>query len=196
MSLIAAALGTSFADHPLRAAFLKWQCRVRQMAMRDGQGRPDDAITPALVLPGESEPMGHIITVMCKSPGFSVTPELTHMAAKTNDPAERRNKAIEFLSSSYYQKHKEFSDILTATFPPASPGAATIRAAGQCRLQFEAYSQRFDLACKVWRLAPHNPLHQATIAHNALFNPVLPPDTEVLGFEPDWDASTSQPPLV
>lgn len=195
MSSIAAALGTSFADHPLRGAFLKWQCRVRQIAMRDGQGRPDDAITPALVLPGQAEPMGHIITVMNKSPGYSVTPELTHMAAKTNDPAERRSKAIEFLSSSYYQKHREFSDILTATFPPASPGAATIRAAKRCTLVFEAYSQRFDLGCKVWRLAPHNPLHQATIAHNALFNPMLPPGTEILGFEPDWDASTSEPPV-
>lgn len=195
MSSIAAALGTSFTDHPLRTAFLKWQCRVRQMAMRDGQGRPDDAITPALVLPDQAEPMGHIITVMSKSPGYSVTPELMHMAAKTNDPAERRDKAIEFLSSSYYQKHREFSDILTATFPPASPGAATIRAAGRCTLIFEAYTQRFDLVCKVWRLAPHNPLFQATIAHNALFNPTLPPDTEVLGFEPDWDACISLPPI-
>jgi len=195
MRSIAAALGTSFAAHPLRTGFLKWQCRVRQMAMRDGQGRPDDAITPALVLPDQPEPMGHIITVMNKSPGYSVTPELMHMAAKTNDPAERRDKAIEFLSSSYYQKHREFSDILTATFPPASPGAATIRAAGQCTLVFEAYTQRFDLVCKVWRLAPHNPLFQATIAHNALFNPALPPDTEVLGFEPDWAGSSSDPKL-
>jgi len=49
-------------DHPLRKAFLKWQCRVRQMAMRDNYGRPDDAITPAVYLPDQAEPMGHIIT--------------------------------------------------------------------------------------------------------------------------------------
>ena len=61
---------------------------------------------------------------------------------------------------------------------------------------FEAYSQQFDLTCKVWRLAPHNLLHKATIAHNILFNPGMPPDTEVLGFEPDWDKSTSDPELV
>lgn len=195
MSSIAAALGTSFANHPLRNGFLKWQCRVRQIAMRDTDGRPDDAIMPALVLRGETEPMGHIITVLNKAPGFSLVPEMQHMAARTNDPAERRQKAIEFFSSTYYQKHKEFSDLLTATFPPESPGAAAIRAAEQVVLKFDAYNQTFDLACKVWRLADHNPLHQATIAHNALFNPTLPPGTEVLGFEPDWDASKSDPVL-
>ena len=31
------------------------------------------------------------------------------------------------------------------------------------------------------------------MAHNKLFNPTLAPDTEVLGFEPDWARSTSDP---
>jgi len=190
---LATALGTTYADNPLRAAFLKWQCRVRQIMMRDAFGRPDDAITPALVLNGATEPMGHVITIMNKSLGYSVTPEMEHMAARTQDPAERRSKALEFFSSSYYQKHKEFSDILTATFPPESEGAAKIREAQQVSLQFDAYNQKFDLTCKVWRLAAHNPLYQATMAHNRLFNPALPPGTEVLGFEPDWSASSAEP---
>jgi len=190
---LATALGTTYADNPLRAAFLKWQCRVRQIMMRDAFGRPDDAITPALVLNGATEPMGHVITIMNKSLGYSVTPEMEHMAARTQDPAERRSKALEFFSSSYYQKHKEFSDILTATFPPESEGAAKIRESQQVSLQFDAYNQKFDLTCKVWRLAAHNPLYQATMAHNRLFNPALPPGTEVLGFEPDWSASSAEP---
>ncbi len=194
MSSLASQLGQSFSNHPLRAAFLRWQCRVRQMAMRDKDGRPDDAIMPDVILPGETEPMGAIITVMNKSPAYSVTPELQHMAAKTNDPAQRRDQAIRFLSAAYYQKAQEFSDILTATFPPGSPGAETLHQAGRCTLVFDAYAQRFDLDCKVWRLAPHNLLHQATMAHNLLFNPGIPPGTEVLGFEPDWEASSSDPP--
>ena len=193
MSSLGAALGQSFSVSPLRLAFLKWQCRVRQMAMRDNQGRPGDEITPALYLPGQNEPLGHIITLLNKSPGYSVTPELLHMAKKTNDPAQRREQAIRFFSATYYQKAAEFSDILTATFPPGSPGAATIREAGNVRLRFDAFAQVFDLHCKVWKLAPHNPLYQSTTAHNRLFNPGLSGDTEVLGFEPDWDASTSEP---
>ncbi len=192
MSSVSAVLGQSYSHHPLRSAFLKWQCRVRQLAMRDNHGRPDDAITPELFLAGDPAPMGHIITILNKSPKHSVTPELVHMAKKTNDPAQRRSNALQFFSATYYQKAAEFSDILTATFPPDSPGAAKIRAAWHVRLQFDAYAQVFDLHCKVWRLIPKNPLYQSTMAHNALFNPALPPDTVVLGFEPDWDASTSK----
>ncbi len=192
MSSLGSVLGESYSPSPLRLSFLKWQCRVRQMAMRDNQGRPDDAIKPALFLPHQDQPLGHIITLLNKSPGYSVTPELLHMAKKTNDPAQRRDQAIRFFSATYYQKASEFSDILTATFPPGSPGAASIREAENVRLRFEAYMQMFDLSCKVWRLAPHNPLYQATMAHNRLFNPALPADTEVLGFEPDWNASSME----
>ncbi|WP_246558112.1 hypothetical protein [Roseovarius nubinhibens] len=180
--------------NPLQMTFLRWQCRVRQMAMRDQEGRPDDAITPAVYLPGEDDAMGHIITLLNKSPGYSVTAELDYMAAKTNDPAQRRDQALQFLAAGYYQNAVEFSDILTATFPPGSEGAKTLHEAGHVTLVFEAFNQRFDLKCKVWRLAAHNPLHAATIAHNRLFNPALPPGTEVLGFEPDWDASSAVAP--
>ena len=72
---------------------------------------------------------------------------------------------------------------------PGSAGAAKLRAAGRCTLTFEAYSQRFDIEAKVWKLSRRNPLTRATLAHNKLFNPNLHPETEVLGFEPDWSLS-------
>ncbi|MFC6486972.1 hypothetical protein [Nitratireductor sp. GCM10026969] len=172
--------------NPLRDAFLKWQCRVRQIAMRDNEGRPDAGIMPAVYLPGEPEPMSYIITILNKAPVHSATPELEHMSAKTNDPARRRDQAVEYLSASYYQKASEFSDMLTATFPAHSPGAAAIHTAGRVRLVFDAFAQRFELSCKVRRLAPGDPMYKATVAHNRLFNPALPAGTEVLGFEPDW----------
>ena len=183
--------GSDPAAARLRDAFLRWQCRTRQIAMREAAGRPGDAVTPAVVL-GDA-PLGHIITVLNKAPGHSLTPELMHMARKTHDPAQRREQALTYFAATYYQRAQEFSDILTATFPPASPGAARIRKADRCTLRFEAYAQRYDLACKVWRLAPRNPLHVATLAHNRLFNPDLHPDTQVLGFEPDWTRSTADP---
>lgn len=192
---LAAALGQSHSNHPLRTAFLKWQCRVRQMAMRDAMGRPDDSIMPHVTLPDAAEPTGQIITLLNKVPGHETVAEMEHMARKTNDPAQRRDQAIRFLSATYYQKAAEFTDLLTATFPPASPGAAALHAAGTVTLTFEAYNQRFDLVTKVWRLAEHNPLYRATMAHNRLFNPSMAPATEVLAFEPDWVASTSEPPL-
>lgn len=193
MSLIREQLGIPANPHPLRRKFLGWQCRVRQMMMRDNDGRPDASVMPDVVLPDADEPLGAIITVMNKSPAHSVNAELNHMARRTNDPVQIRGRAMQFFAATYYQKPEEFSDILTATFPPGSPGARLIREAGNCRLLFDAYAQRFDLWCRVWHLAPHNPLHAATVAHNRLFNPALHPDTIILGFEPDWTKSSATP---
>ena len=186
-------LGLKPEPQPLRDAFLRWQCRVRQMMMRDKMGRPDAEIMPALTLSGATQPMGHIITVMSKGPMHSKTPEMRHMATRTMDPAQIRESALKFFSEFYYQKASEFSDILTATFPPESEGAQTIRRADRCTLTFQAYGQRFDLDCKVWKLAAKNPLWESTYWHNALFNPGLPKDTVILGFEPDWAKSTADP---
>lgn len=177
----------------LRDAFLAWQCRVRQIMMRDEMGRPGEGIMPALYLPGHDEPMGHLITVLSKAPGHAQVPEMRHIAQRTNDPARRREDALKLFSEMYYQRPREFSDLLTATFPPESPGAAAIREAEQVRLVFDAYRQRYDLTCRVWRLAEHHPSYQATWWHNLLFNPGLPAGTVILGFEPDWAASSANP---
>ncbi|MDE2633978.1 MAG: hypothetical protein OSA82_12760 [Paracoccaceae bacterium] len=177
----------------LRDAFLKWQCLTRQIAVRQNQGRPDEAVTPAVLLKGKTEAYDHIITVLSKTPQQSLLPELQHLVRRTLDPAQRRQKALELLSETYYQKPTSFSDILTATFPPQSPRAAVIRKADHCRLLFSGYGQSYQIECKIWALTKKNTLYQATFWHNLLFNPGLHPDTIVLGFEPDWTKSTSEP---
>ena len=177
---------------PERESFIKWQCRVRQHAMRQHRGRPDEAVRPQVVLPGQGGSVGPISTVLNREPEHSMTPELEHIAARTHDPAERLEQAVRFLCAGYYQAHREFSDILTATFVSGSATAARILAADGCVvLHFDAYGQRFDIFCCARRLAKDNPLHQSTLAHNRLFNPLQPPDIEVLGFEPDWAGSNS-----
>lgn len=177
----------------LRDAFLGWQCRVRQQMMREDMGRPGPGITPALIPDGADEAMGRVITVLSKLPQHAKVPEMRHIVQRTNDPARQREDALRLLSESYYQRPREFSDLLTATFPPGSPGAAAIREAGRVRLVFEAFRQRWEIAAKVWRLAEHHPSYQATWWHNRMFNPALPADAAVLGFEPDWSASTADP---
>lgn len=190
---LAGVLGLEPPPHPLRDAFLRWQCRVRQMGMREQMGRPGDPIMPQVTLAGAHEPMGRIITVMNKLPQYSKTPEMQHMVKRTFDPAQRRDKAIELFSETYYQRAREFSDILCAAFQPGSAGADAIRAAGNVTLTFEAYNQRFDIVAKVWKLTRKNAFYQATWWHNHLFNPDLSEETVILGFEPDWDASTAEP---
>jgi len=177
----------------LRDKFLKWQCRVRQMAMRAHDGRPDAAISPKVFLSARGAAFGHIITVLNKNPANSMTPELQHMARKTNDPALVRAQAIQFLAATYFQKHRSFSDLLTAVFAPGSATASSLINAPFVTLEFAAYAQDFCLFCRVHRLSPAHPLYDATLAHNRLFNLSLPAGSIVLGFEPDWQKCTDKP---
>lgn len=195
MSSIAKILGSSIDNHPRRTLFMKWQCHVRQMSIRQMEGKPDEAIIPTLILADLEEDLGQIITLINKTTDYDVIPEMKYMAKKTNDASQVRQDALKFFAEAYYQKPSTFSDILTATFLPSSYGAAKIYGAKNCILRFEAYAQSFDLRCKVWRLAKHHQLYQATWWHNKLFNSSLHPDTEVLGFEADWESSTASPDI-
>ena len=188
------------ANEELRDRFLRWQCRIRQIAMRSEGGRPTSGMTP-LAFPGEGEGLGAdagpalpIVTVLCRRPEHSVTMELRHLARRTHDPAERRENALKLLAERHYQAAREFSDTLTASFPPDSATAARLREARHCRLDFEQFSQRFRVRCTVRRLSEHNPLREATFWHNLLFNPRLPADCVILGFEPDWGRSEAEEP--
>lgn len=173
----------------LRRHFLRWQCLVRQEMMRRHEGRPVPGIMPAVFLPGHEAPLGHIITILNRRPAFSVTPELLHMARRTNDPADRRKRALAFLAAEHYLDPERFSDVLSATFAPRSEGAARLERAGQCRLVFDDAGHRFDLFCRVRAFEAGDALREATLAHNRLFNPSLPAETIVLGFLPDWARS-------
>ena len=188
------------ANEELRDRFLRWQCRIRQIAMRSEGGRPTSGMTP-LAFTGEGEVAGgdgappfRIVTVLCKRPEHSVTMELRHLARRTHDPAERRESALKLFAERYYQAAREFSDTLTASFAPGSATAARLLEARECRLDFEQFSQRFRVHCAVRRLSERNPLREATFWHNLLFNPRLPADCTVLGFEPDWGRSEAEPP--
>ena len=180
---------------PLRDAFMRWQCRVRQIAMRENLGRPDDASTPTVCLPCALDPLGKIITVLCKSPAYSKTPELRHIYQHTNEPAQRRDKALQLLAESYYQKHAEFSNMLTATFAPKSKFAIALEKTALCQLKFDAYGQQFELVCVVTRLGNTHPNYLATWWHNIIFNPNLNPQSIILGFSPNWEISSAEPPI-
>ena len=212
------------APERVRDAFLRWQCRVRQIAMRSCEGRPTSGMAPlaspvpapaAEPAPGagpspdprplpvsesapgsapDAEPIARIVTVLCKRPEHSATMELRHLARRTHDPAERRAAALELLAERYYQAPREFSDVLTASFPPASETAAKLLAGRECRLDFEQFRQCFRVHCAVRRLSEHDPLREAAFWHNLLFNPRLPADCIILGFVPDWGRSDSDPP--
>ena len=179
-----------------RAAFLAWQCRARQAAMRQRHGRPDGAAQPEVELPGAPGPHHKILTVLCRRPEQSQTPELVHLAKRNADPAERRDAAVRFLSAGYYQTWRNFTDTVTASFAPGSPFAHQIAECGACRLLYDALGHRFKITCRAARLGLEHPLRAATWWHNHLFNPSLHPQAEIIGFVPDWARSEAGTPSM
>ena len=181
------------ANQALAHAFLGWQCRLRQIAFRRNEGRPSTGMTPTMFLAGKNQSDGRIITVLNKIPSQSSVMEFRHMYRRTRDPNSRRSDITQFLSESYFQGASSFSDRLTSVFLPGSQLARNLQVAGTCRLEFRQFNQGYWLHCDVLRLAEYDDLFQATFWHNALFNPNLSKESEILVFVPDWKRCSSVP---
>jgi len=177
----------------LQAAFLRWQCRIRQISARTDAGQPSPGMMPIVLR--NQEAIGQLTTVLCKRPEYSVTMELRHIARRTLDPAKRRDDVLEFVSERYYQGIDEFSPELTAVCAADSAWIDKLTGVDASILRYEQFNQRFDIACRAHVLCENNPLREATFWHNLLFNPSLPADCVVLGFEPDWSQSSVTPAL-
>ena len=169
-----------------RHEFLGWQCRIRQLSVRQAGGQPGSGMRPSVSVPPDEADLGHMVVLIRKKLPRDVTTRFQHMVRKTRDPAERRESALHFLAAAYYQRPDEFSDEMTALFGPRSALAERLLEAGQCTLDFEQFSQRYRLRCRVNALAESDAAYQFTYWHNSLFNPAIPGDVQILCFKPDW----------
>ena len=171
-----------------RREFLGWQCRIRQLSVRQADGRPTSGMRPSVTLTANGDTLGQIIVLIRKKNSQEVTAQFQHLVRKTRDPAERREGALRFLAAAYYQQPDEFSDELTALFGPGSALARRLVDAGRCRLDFAQFGQRYAMECRVRQLAKTDPGFAFTYWHASLFNPAIPGDAEILAFQPDWAA--------
>lgn len=180
--------------HPeavLRNGFIGWQCRLRQLSVRDAEARPTSGMRPRLTVAGqEIDPITVVITKL--EPEIS-TAEFRHLVRKTRDPRERYQSALRFLQASYYQDPKSFGDLLTAVFSVDAKLPMQIDGRADCILDFEQYSQSYRLTCTARLLHPKDRAFQATYWHNALFNASLPSLVQVIGFRPDWRTALAEP---
>jgi hypothetical protein len=171
--------------------FVGWQCRLRQLSAREGDGRPTDGMRPELELDGRT--LGRITVVLNRLPEETQLSEFRFIVQRTQEPLERWEAAMRLFQGTYFQLPRLFSDELTALFASDSALAAAIVAEGACRLRFAQFNRRYDLPCVARRLDPDDPLHAATWWHNALFNPRLPPEPAILAFKPDWGTAAAVP---
>jgi len=174
------------AAEALKAEFLGWQCRIRQLAARQAGGRPSAAMRPRALTPEGDEISPAITVLIVEADSRNSTSLFRHQYLKTQDPNERYDKILEILQASYFQQPALFGDVMTALFGPQSETAARLMAHGRCVLEFEEYAQAYRIPCAVASLAEDDALYQATYWHNRLFNPNQPDALRILSFAPDW----------
>lgn len=182
------------AQQALRRHFLGWQCRLRQLAVREAEGRPTQGMRPEVFL--DDRAAGRLTLLIVQAEPSESTAEFRHIVRRTHDPKERYSSALKLLQATYYQYPEDFSDVMTALFNAASPTAQDLLSAGRCRLRFEQFNQRYELPCGIRALRREEPGYQATFWHNALFNPNVPGDAQVLAFIPDWAEAEAEPPAT
>jgi len=172
-------------------AFLGWQCRLRQLSVRNDEGHPSPGMRPTLLVAGQDA--GKITVVIVKRDSDRWTLEFQHIVKRTHDPKERFDAALRYFQSSYYQEPTSFDDRLTAVFGMAATIPKQIAGRTDCSLAFEQFRQTYRLPCKADLLDVNDPSFQATYWHNALFNPALPAGVQIIRFCPDWRDAHADP---
>jgi len=179
--------------HPLQDHFLGWQCRVREYAMRNDEGRPTPGMCPTVFLEsGEQVASALTLLLVPAQPQESIQ-QFRFMSQKTYDPQERYKKAMQLLSSAFYQHIEDFSGLLTGLFPNDSNIAKILQKEERCLLKFNYQQQSFSIPCCVGEFSKDKQDYEFTYWHNLLFNPYLSPEVKVLGFEPDWSEACADP---
>lgn len=178
---------------PIQNHFIGWQCRVRQYAMRNGEGRPTSGMRPDVFLEDGEEVSSALTLLLVPAQPQESIQQFRFMALKTQDPQERYKKAIELLSSSFYQNVENFSGLMTGLFSMNSEIVNRLTKNQRCVLEFDFQQQKFRIPAGIKVLLKKNPVYEFTYWHNFLFNPYLSPDVAVLGFEPDWKGSSADP---
>lgn len=176
----------------LKERFLAWQCRIRQIAMREAGGRPSPGMRPRL-LDRRGRELAAALTVLLlpRDPSES-TAFFRFQVMRSADPRGIYENALRYLQADFFQRPEDFSDLLLAVLPEGSEIAAALDADGPCSLEFEQFGQGWSLPASAHVLAADDPAREAAIWHNRLFNPALPETVHVVAFKPDWASARSR----
>jgi hypothetical protein len=183
----------NLSDSNLRSYFLAWQCRIRQISLRSHGGAPTPGMRPrALERSGDTLMQAMTVLIVPKKPKES-TAYLKFQLERTFEHRRAYEEGVKYLGAEYFQHPDSFSDEMTALFGAGSKVAELMVRLRECLLDFEQYSQRFTMFCRIRRLQAREPVHQATLWHNRIFSPDVPNDAVILGFRPDWKNAYADP---
>jgi hypothetical protein len=176
----------------LRDRFLGWQCRIRQIAMRQEGGRPSPGMRPR-ALAESGEELAVLTVLLVPREPEETTAFFRFQVQKSADPRDIYERGLAFLQADYFQEPASFGDTLAAVLPHDSAAASALTGAGACVLEFDQWRQAFRLPCSVAVLGEGDAVREAALWHNRIFNPALPDTVHVLAFQPAWRAATAAP---
>ena len=154
---------SSIAAAALCREFVGWQCRIRQLAVRQEGGRPTSGMRPRVLSRNGDELSAGIVTLIVESEPAHSTQLFRYQYSRTQDPNERYDSMLETLQGSYFQEPSRFSDLITALFGAGSKLAARLSSDAHCVLDFEQYTQGYRIPCAVARLGESHRFYQAKI---------------------------------
>lgn len=171
----------------VRQNFLGWQCRIRQIVMREAGGQPSSGLQPRCIsIDGSS--LGQIVVLLVRKNAKHDASQLKHIFLATQDPFVRYQNAVKHLSAGYYQRPHEFSHEMTALFDASMSLPIALMTDGGCILEFSQYSSTYRFHTSIRALETSEPAYQATYWHNSLFNHRMPASIKILGLELDLES--------
>ena len=178
---------------PIQNYFIGWQCRVRELALRSEEGRPNGGMSPQIILKnGKVVFSAATLLIIPDQPDQSIR-QFRFMALKTQDPKERYTKALQLLAARFYQNAEDFSGAMSGIFSRTSEEVKALVKHQHCVMEFDYQQQAFKIPCHVSASPKNEPVYEFTYWHNYLFNPNLSPEVKVLHFKPDWSKTVSDP---
>src|SRR5262245_9334269 len=94
---------TDAAAIALRDEFMHWQCRLRQISVRQAGGRPTEGMRPKVLSPSGDELSAGAVMLLVERDSANNTAMMSFQYKKTLDPIERYDKILEFLSAGHFQ---------------------------------------------------------------------------------------------
>ncbi len=175
----------------IREQFLKWQCLIRQRAVRHKGGIPNAGMQPMIKINGSEDSIGPITILISKKDPSILTAQFRFIVKKNSDPKERMDSALKHLAEAHYQKASEFNDALTALFSFNSATSRDLIDKKSVTLGFRYTNHEYILPCNCELLDKADPLFQFTYWHNFMFNPSMPGVVDIVAFLPDWSRATT-----
>lgn len=173
----------------LKAAFLGWQCRIRQMSARDYGGQPMEAMHPRVSTRKGEVLLPAMTILLVPEDTASATAFLKFQVQKTAERERARDASVKYMGGDFYQLPELFSDELTAVFGPDSAVAAKLLRLKEVVLDFSQYGQTYRMFCKVRRLGPKEHAREFSLWQARVFNPNVPNEAVVPAFRPDWKSA-------